>query len=872
MNKNSDTIVWQRYLLNVLTVSGILILSCDRATAQITLDNTLGNETSIVNTRDATSDKIDGGAIRGQNLFHSFQEFNVDAGRGVYFANPDAVTDIFSRVTGNDVSNILGTLGVDGAANLFLINPNGIIFGEGASLDVQGSFAATTANGIEFGNNGTFDTTNPQTPQLLTIAPSAYLFNQITKTASIQSRSLVTAGESPLGINAFSLSVPDGQNLFLLGGDIVLDSSRLNAFGGRVELGGLKESGEVKVNAEGSLIFPENVARSDVSLINESRINVKGDRGSIKIEAGNINLSYFSVLAAEIESSSGMLDEQAGDIILNATDSIVLDTSRITNLVSGDIDIQADSLVLQNPVLQNLFFDELPNDLRNTVRSKIEAQTKSTGKAGDINIDVRQLTLREGSTISTSAFPEATGKGGNLTVKASESVELIGNAAFESPPTSLLSQSGGMGNGGNIIVETNELIVRDGAGISTQTFDEGEGGDLKIVSPSVKLIGTSILPSGLFSLTSGKFTNDRAGNAGNIEIISDRLTVQDGASIDASTSSEGKAGDIEIKASDDVTITGSSLLGKPSNISTDVFKVDNNISTGKAGNLNIATERLIVRDRGQIRAVTSSIGNSGTIKVTATELSIDNAGSISTNSSGTGNAGNISLKIFDNLAADNSNINTSSERSAGGQIEIDAENIRLQGDSDIRTNVNSGINDGGNINLTADSIIAFDDSDIFAFAEDGQGGNITLDTPAFFAENFTLNSLSSDPDSLENNDRADVNATGAVSGLVTIPDVSFIQNSLTELPDNAIDTDELVANSCVAPVGNRQQGQFIITGKDSLPVRPGNGSISDFSTGKVRSVSDNNSGWQRGEPIVEPQGVYRLTNGKLVLSRPCQSK
>jgi filamentous hemagglutinin family protein len=339
-------------LLGSLTVGGILLFNGNQVLAQITPDNTLGDENSVVNTRDATSDSIDGGAIRGQNLFHSFQEFNVDAGRGVYFSNPEAVTNIFSRVTGNDVSNILGTLGVDGAANLFLINPNGIIFGEGASLDVNGSFAATTASGVEFGEQGSFDAINPQIPQLLTINPSAYLFTQIQETATIESKSLVATGETSQGTEVLGLRVRDGQDLFLLGGDITLDGSRLNAFGGKVQLGGLKEPGEVRLDADGSFIFPENVARGDVSLTNQSRVDVQGDRGSIKIEARNINLSNFSFLIAGIESNSEQVNPQAGNIILSATNNIeILDNSRIRNSVgfnttgnAGNIEISSNSL------------------------------------------------------------------------------------------------------------------------------------------------------------------------------------------------------------------------------------------------------------------------------------------------------------------------------------------------------------------------------------------------------------------------------------------------------------------------------------------------------------------------------------------------
>ncbi|MGK7934965.1 MAG: filamentous hemagglutinin N-terminal domain-containing protein, partial [Xenococcaceae cyanobacterium] len=112
------------------------------AVAQITPDSSLGAENSVVESS-GNRDTINGGAIRDANLFHSFQEFNVEVGKEAYFANPDGIANIFSRVTGNNISDIQGVLGVlDGNANLFFLNPNGIIFGENASLDVGGSFVA----------------------------------------------------------------------------------------------------------------------------------------------------------------------------------------------------------------------------------------------------------------------------------------------------------------------------------------------------------------------------------------------------------------------------------------------------------------------------------------------------------------------------------------------------------------------------------------------------------------------------------------------------------------------------------------------------------------------------------------------------------
>lgn len=124
-----------RYLLPLTTLSLYTIsnfASITTATAQIIPDNSLGVESSTVNPdviNGIQSDRVSGGAIRGSNLFHSFQEFNIDAGRGAYFSNPANITNILTRVTGGNPSNILGRLGVLGNANLFLINPKGVFLG-----------------------------------------------------------------------------------------------------------------------------------------------------------------------------------------------------------------------------------------------------------------------------------------------------------------------------------------------------------------------------------------------------------------------------------------------------------------------------------------------------------------------------------------------------------------------------------------------------------------------------------------------------------------------------------------------------------------------------------------------------------------------
>jgi filamentous hemagglutinin family protein len=170
------------------------------ALAQIIPDNTLGSENSQiipnVNVRGLPAERIDGGAVRGSALFHSFSEFNVNEGQRVYFSNPAGIADIFSRVTGSNVSNILGRLGVDGGANLFLLNPNGILFGPNAQLDIQGSFVASTGRGFKFSDGSEFSATNPQAAPLLTMSVTPGVQYGTTESgATITNRGNLSVGE-----------------------------------------------------------------------------------------------------------------------------------------------------------------------------------------------------------------------------------------------------------------------------------------------------------------------------------------------------------------------------------------------------------------------------------------------------------------------------------------------------------------------------------------------------------------------------------------------------------------------------------------------------------------------------------------------------
>ncbi|HEY9816322.1 MAG TPA: filamentous hemagglutinin N-terminal domain-containing protein, partial [Candidatus Obscuribacterales bacterium] len=137
----------------------------------------------------------------GANLFHSFDEFGLDAGQRATFRTQATVQNILGRVVGGDVSVVDGLLRVSGSsANLWLINPAGVIFGPNARLDVGGSFTATTATSLEFGDR--WWTSTGLDYANLVGTPTALAFT----------------GEAATLINAGRLAVPAGESLMLAGG------------------------------------------------------------------------------------------------------------------------------------------------------------------------------------------------------------------------------------------------------------------------------------------------------------------------------------------------------------------------------------------------------------------------------------------------------------------------------------------------------------------------------------------------------------------------------------------------------------------------------------------------------------------------------
>lgn len=817
--------------LGIVTGSAFFFANC--ALAQITPDTTLPTNSRV--RTDGNTSIIEGGTQAGTNLFHSFQDFSVLTDRGAYFNNGD-IQNIISRVTGQSRSNIDGFIRANGSANLFLINPNGIVFGPNASLNIGGSFVASTASSLKFDDGFEFSATAPQVAPLLTVSvPIGLQFGSTAGNIINRSQALPINDNtgSPVG-----LQVPTGKTLALVGGDVTLDGGNLTAAEGRIELGSVAGSGLVKLTSIGqgyALGYADVPNFGDILLTQGATVDTSGNTGGTIQVQGN----SLSLVGSVLQSVTTLGTSEAGSITINAPNSVTLSDS-----------------------------------------SQIATATQGTGNAGSLRIDTGKLVVRDGAQILT--VTQSNGKAGDLTINARDSVELIGTSSNGELPSSLISQSirqdevPSNGDAGNIAINTDKLIVRDGAFITTATVGNGKAGNLNVVaSDSVTISGTTNteigpLGSALSSSTAG------SGNAGDISIDTGKLVVQGGAQILTLTDTDaaGNGGNLTVNARNSVEVTGrgggnaeiGSLLTSRSN------------GNGNAGNLTINTRQLMVRDGAAISASSNGRGAGGKLDVNASE-SIELAGnvltptglarsSLSARARSTGRAGDLNIStrqliIRDGAIATVSSTSTANDARGAGNVTITAPIIRLDnrgqivaqsrsgngGDIKLQNSDllllrrNSGIStsagslgaggNGGNIDINAKFIVTLpqENSDITANSFQGRGGNVTINTISNFGliprSLEELRALLTDPDELApqrllSNDITAISLTGnpSLSGQVTInsPEIDPSQTLVTLSPQ-VVELSKLIAQSC-NPKDTTTASQFIVTGRGGLPPNP----------------------------------------------------
>jgi filamentous hemagglutinin family protein len=849
--------------------------------AQVTVDGT----TSTTVTPTDTGVRIENGNREGGNLFHSFDRFSIPTGTEAYFNNPRDLVNIFSRVTGGDISKIDGLIRANGGANLFLINPAGIVFGESAKLQLGGSFYGSTADSIVFGN-GEFSATDLSNPPLITInAPIGLNFRD--NPQPIINRSV--ADNVGLQVNA-------GETLGLIGGEIEIvgngfvsgeDNSinNITAQGATVWLGGLAEAGTVSVDnvAENSIALPDNATRANVIFANAARVDVaSAGGGEITVIGSNITLDRESQLIGGIAENSGTIESQAGDIIIDATGAIELSQeSSIENRVndgaignSGEISVTGTSLNLTDGSrLSSSTFargnaGDITLDITNAVildgiaesdqRSRIASGIASTGrgeggnitvnagslslidgallntrtagfgKAGNISIVVDETIALDGiaangeeSSISSGIDPEARGEGGNINLDADLISIKNGALIFNQIATT------GSGNTGNMTITANSLILENNAFLSSNTFGQGNAGQIRINSRDNISIDSS---SGILSSVASIIAE---GDGGGIEITTTNLTLTNGGQINANTIGRGDAGKININSNGTIVIDGQDTQGSPSGIFSAVrdTAIGNAIGIGNAGGIEITTANLTLTDGGEINASSTGDGNGGSVTVFSEELDLDRG------------------RIF---ATNNPSTVTTENREGGNiNLEIDRGLIRLSNNSLISAEAGANAS-GGNITIDAELILAFpnQNNNITANAEAGRGGNIEI-----FSENIlgiaerALNPVTND---------INASSQSGVDGSVSIktPDSNAFRET-TELVENTVTPEIVTANACDVSGDRGAVGILVVKGRSGvspIPTEPLNSDalimteeskVFHLEKGKPTSSSPKNAGlWQ----------------------------
>lgn len=568
--------------------------------AEVVTDGSLGAQVNLLGPDFQIGEQL--GSRQGNNLFHSFQRFNIANQQSATFTGDSAIENVVSRVTGGQVSLINGLLKSEiGQADFYFINPAGIVFGANAQVDVPAAFYMSTAARLNFADGSQFETLNPDSSQLTMATPESFGFtSEQTGRINMTANGLVFKPGQKVSFSSHSMNIGQAN---ITGTDIQL---QLFANGNQ------EQTLELQT-------LPDHSLAGDINIV-ESDIDITGNGNEqLHIRAGNLTMNRSTLF---IDNSSS-LDHQAEHSVDIRAEQFSLDGSLLTSEAldsgrAGDMSIHVDD---QFNILNG---------------SLVSASTFATGDAGNIEISAKNIELnRQGSsgltTVSSSALTDSTGNAGSINIDVSESLLILNGGVIS-------SSTRGQGDAGLVDITSADLRI-DGQGsnnltlISSSSLEDSTGaaGVVSInSSESIQVINEGQINSDTFS----------EGDAGDVLITAGNADVSAGGQISSSTFSAGDAGLVQLQAN--------SLIvdGQNSQSLTAVISSAEHDSTGVAGAVNISVDTDVsVLNKAQISSDTFGSGDAGDISINANGLlTVARAGQISSSTHGIGNAGVINIQ------------------------------------------------------------------------------------------------------------------------------------------------------------------------------------------------------------------------------------
>ncbi|MDY6783854.1 MAG: filamentous hemagglutinin N-terminal domain-containing protein [Cyanobacteriota bacterium] len=829
--------------------------------AQLLPDATLGTENSLV-TPEVQRLLVEGGATRGTNLFHSFLEFNVGENQRVDFANPATIQNILTRVTGTNVSNILGTLGVDGGANLFLLNPNGIIFGPNAQLDIRGSFVATTANSILFDNAIEYSATNPQAPPLLTVSVPLGLQYGSNNAGIIRNEGILSVGGN-LTLGGGNL---DLQGQVWANGDVTLQAmDRLRIRDSETQPFIAASGGKLVVQGNESVdIFALNHIDSGFysggDMVLRSRNGVGGD--AHYWSGGNFRIEKLDGSLGDLYSPYDPIIRSLGDVLLNNYEGTSLHilaggSINIDNIKITDRDLTGNAInPIANPGLANVTLsDGTSLTIDGTARPTLDIRAGMDAAAIGLPIG---LSGNNFSNINGFLFPNVINSDiniGDIEIEEADGVVLITNNDHSNGLTGniiingLIDTSSFIGDAGDVYIDSRGDLTFTGMGaIDTSPNSPFEGGDIRLIArETISLVTEN---NYVESWTLG------TGRSGDIYVDTGSLILTGGAQLRTPTYGSGRAGNITVIASDTIEISG--YLPNPSNdpnplFNNSAFNTRTIFGSGDAGNIRIEAQKLILRDGGNLYTKTFGVGRSGDITIIAGD-SVEVVGapvrdeesSIFTGNNGDGNAGDIWIETGRLLIQE------------GGQIAAESKigtigapgDIRIMADESVEV-IGVPLYPGGK------------PTGIFTFTQNFQlGGEIRIDTKRFIVQDGA--SISTGTDAAGDGGDLIVNASQYVQ---VIGASAFDPNRVSRIraiTSNSGDGGNLIINTGQLLVqhgglvsadsfGSGNSGSLIVNALNSVQVT----GVSPNGQNQSRLFFDSSGSGNAGE--------LRITTGRLIV-------